>query len=153
MKLVRHSRGAQYVKSSKRPQHSEQAQAVLFVVLLVPALIVLAGLVIDGGRTLTADRAAYNEAAQAARLGANTLSRQTLYDQGPISIQENSYLAETNAINWCNTAEHPCQVNINGNTVLVHIIPYQLPTDLLGIIGISSMTVSANATANPVAGQ
>jgi Flp pilus assembly protein TadG len=62
----------------RRRLHGDRGSVSLLVVLMVPALLMVAGLVLDGGRQLQTRRDAAGAAASAARAGTE-LSEQELY--------------------------------------------------------------------------
>jgi len=65
----------------------DDGQVTIFVVVLMVALLALAGLVLDGGRYFTAQRNARNTAAAAARAGAQGISEDSLRAAGaPVAL-------------------------------------------------------------------
>ncbi len=70
-----------------RRSGSEAGAVTAFVVVVVlVALLPVAGLVFDGGRTIVAKRHAINDAEQAARAGAQTIDIATLRAGGPVRL-------------------------------------------------------------------
>jgi Flp pilus assembly protein TadG len=127
----------------------ESGQVTAFVVVMVTALILCAGLVIDGGLTLAAKIRATDEAQSASRAGAEQINLATYRSSGAIvldssqaTIAAERYLAST--------GDHG-QVAVDGNTVTVTVVAIQ-PTQILGIAGLHSLTVSATATASAFRG-
>ena len=127
----------------------ESGQVTAFVVVMATALILCAGLVIDGGLTLAAKIRATDEAQSASRAGAEQINLATYRSSGAIvldssqaTIAAERYLAST--------GDHG-QVAVNGNTVTVTVVAIQ-PTQILGIVGLHSLTVSATATASAFRG-
>jgi Putative Flp pilus-assembly TadE/G-like len=115
-----------------------------FVVVLFLALLLVAGLVIDGGLTLSARLRAMDEAQAAARAGAQTMSL-TGYRQGaalsldPIraSAAVRAYLASTG---------DDGAVTVAGDEVRVTVHVTQ-PMQLLSLVGLRSLTVSGHGQA------
>jgi Flp pilus assembly protein TadG len=110
--------------------------------------LALAGLVADGGHYLDAKQAAASEAEQAARAGAGSLNISELH-AGTIAVDPAT--AVTAAEDYMTSAGLPGTAWVVGNTVYVQI-SYRMPTQLLGIIGVSSMAVSVTESATDVSG-
>ncbi len=125
-----------------RHRRDEQGSTTGMVVVLGLALMVVAGLVIDGGYTLGARREAMNQAEQAARAGSDALSEGSLrdgtvrVDPGRAAAAANAYLARIGAHG---------QVSVNGDEVTVTVTSRQ-DTVILSIVGIGSLPVEATAT-------
>jgi Flp pilus assembly protein TadG len=120
----------------------------VFVALLAVALFALAGLVLDGGRAVSAQQAAQDEADQAARSGAAALSVSALRSG---TVELDSQAAVANAVAYTVAAGHPGTAMVVGNAVEV-TVHYRVPTDILGMIGIGTLPVSATARAVDVHG-
>ncbi len=128
----------------ERPSERTDAGSLsAFAALLLVALFALSGLVLDGGTALAAHQAAANEAEEAARAGAGALSVDALRT-GALVLDPSAAVAAAEA--FTSSAGHPGTAAVTGGTVTVHV-SYQVPTAVLGIIGISSLTVSASASA------
>lgn len=106
------------------------------------------GLVVDGGTALTAHQAAEVEAEQAARAGAGAVSVDALR-AGYVQIDSAGAIAA--AEQFTVVSGHPGTADVTGGVVTVRIT-YQVPTDVLGIIGIDRFRVSAVASAVDVNG-
>ena len=131
-----------------RGSHDERGAIAAFVVLVMVGLLALLGLVVDGGAALTARQAAHVEAEQAARAGAGALSKDALR-AGLIEIDGPAAVIAAEA--FMAAAGHPGSAAVVGGVVTVWI-NYQVPTTILGIIGIDRLDVSAEATALNVGG-
>jgi Flp pilus assembly protein TadG len=129
-------------------RRDDEGAIVAFVVLIMVALVALLGLVVDGGTALTAQQAAQVEAEQAARAGAGALSVDALRAG---LIQIDGPAAVVAADSFMSAAGHPGSASVAGGVVTVHIA-YQVPTAILGIIGIDRINVSAAAAALDVDG-
>ncbi len=119
-----------------------------FSVVLLLALFVVIGSVVDGGAALSAHQGAVDVAEQAARAGAGALSVGALRS-GSLQLDDQQAIAAAQA--FAATSGHAARVWIAGQTVFVHI-DYRIPTSILGIVGVTSLPVSASASAVDVAG-
>ena len=127
----------------------DDGQVTAFVVVVFSALVVLAGLVIDGGYTLAARRRAINEAQAAARAGAQAVSVESVRaDADEVRVDPDravaaaeAYLAETG---------HRGSVSVGeGNEVRVTV---SIDQPMLILAGLGSLTVTGSGTARNVAG-
>ena len=119
-----------------------------FVVLLLVALFVVMGMVVDGGSALAAHQSAVDEAEQAARAGAGALSVDALRS-GTIQLDPAAAVAAAQAFTV--GAGHPGTATVSAGVVTVSI-SYRVPTSILGIVGIGSLPVSATASAVDLGG-
>jgi hypothetical protein len=127
---------------------SQDGSISAFVVLLLVAVFVLMGLVVDGGSALSAQQAATDEAEQAARAGAGALSVDALRSG---NVQINQQEAVSAAEEFTVAAGHPGTATVSSGTVNVQI-HYRIHTEILGIVGIDTLPVSASASAVDVQG-
>jgi Flp pilus assembly protein TadG len=113
------------------------------VVILLPALVVLAGVAFDAGMLLTARREAYNIASSAARAGANDIEIDSIYKSRPVlsPTAPDTARAEVAA-----QGATPVAVSATERTIEVEV-RQQVDMIFLGIIGIDSRTIEATATA------
>jgi Flp pilus assembly protein TadG len=118
------------------------------VVLMLLALFALLGLVLDGGRAMSAQQAAQDEAEQAARAGAGALSIDALRS-GQVALDQQAAIRSAEA--YTASSGHPGTVTVTNGVVTV-TIDYRLPTTVLGMVGISSLSVAAHASATNVHG-
>ncbi|HEY1989851.1 MAG TPA: pilus assembly protein TadG-related protein [Acidimicrobiales bacterium] len=119
-----------------------------FLAFFAVALFALMGLVLDGGNAMNAQQAAYDEAEQAARAGAGALSVDGLR-AGSIEIDTQAAIAA--AEEYTVSSGHPGTASVTDGKVTVNV-RYRIPTSILGIVGISSLSVSATASAVNVYG-
>jgi Flp pilus assembly protein TadG len=116
--------------------------------ILTLALVVLGGLVYDGGQVLTARRDANNLARQAARAGAQALDETATrldtptLDPAAAEAAALAYLARRHATGTAHA-------DPAGITVTVTAVQ---PTPLLALVGIDSRTVTGTAHARPTQG-
>jgi Flp pilus assembly protein TadG len=115
-----------------------------FVVTFAAALILLAGLVLDGGLVLAAKRRAINEAEAAARAGAQQIAVDVYRSQGRLVLDPararaaaRSYLAATGDAGT---------VSVAGDRVVVTVRVTQ-PMQILGAVGLGPATVSGHGAA------
>jgi Flp pilus assembly protein TadG len=129
-------------------RRTDEGVVAAFVLLLLVALFSLLGLVVDGGTALTAHQAAEVEAEQAARAGAGAISVDALRS-GYVEIDPAAAIAA--AEQFTDIAGHPGTAVVSGGVVTVHV-GYDVPTDILGIVGVDQLRVSAVASAVDVNG-
>jgi Flp pilus assembly protein TadG len=127
----------------------ESGQVTAFVVVFVAALLLMAGLVIDGGLSLAAKVRAIDEAQAAARAGAQSLdlrayrtSNTVVLDPARATAAARAYLAATGDSG---------QVRVAGDQVTVTVSITQ-PMQILGLVGIHSLTVTGSGAATAVRG-
>ena len=128
--------------------HDERGQFLVMAVIFMTMFLALTGLVVDGGSYLNANEAAATEAAQAARAGAAALNPNQLH-AATLGIDTPEAVAA--AENAMTAAGHPGTAWVVGSTVYAHI-SYDQPTQLLSIIGVTSMHVDVTEQATNVAG-
>jgi Flp pilus assembly protein TadG len=128
---------------------NDSGQVTAFVVVMVAALILCAGLIIDGGLTLAAKVRATDEAQSASRAGAEQINLAIYRASGTVVLDPTQ--ATDAAEQYLTTTGDQGQVAVTGNTVTVTVEARQ-PTQILGIAGIHDLTVSATSNANAVRG-
>jgi hypothetical protein len=128
--------------------HDEHGSISVFATVIALALVLVAGLVLDGGRLLAARRQADDIAANAARAGAQAVDESSLRSGGaavdPIAGADAVavYLAATPATG---------AAQIAGDTVTVDV-RLAVPMLLLGLAGVGTTTVAATRQARAVRG-
>ncbi len=133
------------------PAGRDAGSVTVLVAVLGVALLLMLGLVVDGGRQLIAYRRAANVAEQAARAGAGALN--------PAGLRTGSYsldpaAATTAARRYLSAAQPDGQitassVTVTGNTVTVTI---RRTTTFLAAVGITGVTATAGGRAQLVHG-
>ena len=128
----------------QRREHDESGMVTAFVVILTFALLLLAGLVIDGGLTLAAKVQAIDEAQAAARAGAQAINLplfrstgQVVLDPAAATQAAEAYLAKTG-----NTGT----VAVNGDDVVVTVSISQ-PMQILSVAGLGHLAVTGSGSA------
>ena len=127
----------------------EQGTVTAFVVIFTFALILLAGLVVDGGLALAARVQAINEAQAAARAGAQAIDLATYRATGDLVL--NPEQARQAALAYLADTGHDGTVQIVGNEVAVRVRITQ-PMQILGLGGIGQLTVNGHGVARPERG-
>lgn len=127
----------------------ERGQVTAMWAVLALALLVLGGLVFDGGQILNARRDANNLARQAARAGAQQLDETSLRAGTPAL---DPVAAETAARDFlARRSITPTAVAVTATTVTVTVELTQ-PTPLLALVGIDDRTVTSTASARSARG-
>ena len=127
---------------------AEVGSVTVFVVILAPALVMMAGLAFDGGRILSARRQAFDVAQNAAIAGTQAIDvtgvhgGESRLDPGLVAVAVNSYLAEAGA-----TGTH----TMTDETVTV-TVTQTVDMELLDAVGVGPKTVTGTATARIVRG-
>jgi Flp pilus assembly protein TadG len=125
-------------------KRDERGQVTAFVVVFAAALLLFAGLVIDGGLVLAAQRRATNEAEAAARAGAQAVDIPTYRASGEFVLDPTQ--ATTNARAYLAEIGHEGDVSVNGDRVVV-TVRFRQPMQILGIGGIWALTVTGRGEA------
>ena len=127
----------------------ERGSVTAMWAILALALLVLGGLVYDGGQVLTARREANNLARQAARAGAQQLDEDSLRLGDPTL---NPTAAEAAVREFLGRRDvTPTAVSVLDSTVTVSVALVQ-PTPLLALVGIDDRTVTSTASARSARG-
>lgn len=129
------------------PQSAPDAgYATAFVVVIALALMAVIGLAVDGGGAAAAHARAQAAAAEAARAGADEID--LIYFRQTGITRLNSTEASAAASAWLAGAGFTGSVDASSTEVTVTATGDQ-PTQVLGIVGVGSISVSATATATP----
>jgi hypothetical protein len=128
---------------------ADEGRATAFVVVLTVAILALAGLTLDGGLALAAKVKANGEAEAAARAGAQAIDLSAYRNTGTLLLVPAQ--AVTDAQSYLATVGASGTVTVSGDTVTVTITATQ-GTQLLGMVGISSLTVHGTGSAHPQRG-
>jgi len=115
-----------------------------FVVIFTFALLLMAGLVLDGGLTLGAKVQAIDEAQAAARAGAQAIDLPTYRATGVITLDP--ALATADAEKFLAAAGHTGTVSVNGDVVTVKVSITQ-KTQILDIAGIDHLSETGTGSA------
>ena len=116
----------------------------IFLVVIMLALVLMAGFAYDGGALFAARREANNVAAAAARSGANQVDQDSLYQGSPV-LDEGAAEAAAQALVERSDATF---VNADAEGITVEVTVSQSHNMLfLGLIGIDELTVTATSKA------
>ena len=126
--------------------HEEDGMVTAFVVVIMMALVLVAGLVLDGGLALAAKVQAIDDAQAAARAGAQAIDLPTYRATGQITLD--AATATTDAEQSLTTAGQSGTVNVAGDVVTVTVTVTQ-HTQILDLIGVNALheTATGSATA------
>ncbi|GAA1029191.1 MULTISPECIES: TadE/TadG family type IV pilus assembly protein [Amycolatopsis] len=127
----------------------EDGRVTAFVVIMAVAALLFSGLVLDGGLALAAKVRAIGEAQEAARAGAQEIDLTAYRADGTLRLLPQQ--ASAAARNYLAAAGHAGTVSVAGNTVNVSVTITQ-PTQLLGLAGLASITVTGTGQAQPQRG-
>ena len=122
----------------------EAGMVTAFVVIFTLALLLMAGLVLDGGLALAARVRAIDDAQAAARAGAQAIDIPTYRATGQITLDPAQATAD--AEHYLAAAGNTGIVAVNGNQVTVTVTITQ-PTQILDLAGISHFTETGSGTA------
>jgi hypothetical protein len=137
------------VRRVRRSTVDDAGQVSPFVVILVVALVALAGLVLDAGLALSAKVQALDAAQAAARAGAQELDLNSYRTTGQARL--NPVAATNTSQAWLAAADLDGTATATTTEVTVTVYRAQ-QTQLLQLIGVASLNVSATATATAVQG-
>lgn len=121
------------------------------LVLLAGALFALAGLVIDGGRAITARERAGDLAEQAARAGADVLDQAGYRATGVAGIDPEPAVATACRSVAAAEPDASCAAIVGAGGVRV-AVRCRTDTAFLAVVGIARMTTTGSATARPARG-
>ncbi|MCP2243313.1 pilus assembly protein TadG-related protein [Lentzea aerocolonigenes] len=128
---------------------ADDGQVSAFVVTITLALLALAGLGLDGGLALAAKVKANGHAEAAARAGAQALDLAQYRATGQLRLIPAQSAAE--ALDYLGNVGASGTVTVSGDTVAVRVTASQ-PTQLLGLVGVSSVQVHGEGSARPQRG-
>jgi hypothetical protein len=129
-------------------RRSDDGQFLAMTAVFMTMFLALTGLVTDGGHYLDVKQQAASIAEQAARAGAGSLDVSQLHT-GTISVDPT--VAVTAAENQMSLAGQPGTAWVVGDTVYAQISE-RVPTQLLGIIGVGSLSLVVTESATDVSG-
>jgi hypothetical protein len=133
--------------TARRP--GEAGTVTLMVIIFAVAVVLLAGLVFDGGMILVAKRRAINIAEQAARAGAQEVSVASVRRGGPYRLDPPA--ARAAALAYLGQAGYSGSARVRGDRVDVEV-HWSQPTTILRVGGIGTQAGTVNASARSVHG-
>lgn len=125
-----------------------------FVVVIFTALMVLAGLVIDGGTMINARQKLIDDAEQAARLGANQIDMERLRNTGDVVVVWPAAGNEARGYLAGELGYDPARIDVSqggANEVVVQVSD-TVDATLLSLIGLGPFDVTGSAQARPAVG-
>ncbi|WP_156755870.1 pilus assembly protein TadG-related protein [Actinokineospora pegani] len=125
---------------------NDRGSVTAFVTALTAALLVVTGLVLDGGLALAATVRANGQAEAAARAGAQKLDLAGFRATGTLHLVPADAVAAARTYLATEGLTGTATATSGGVTVVVTATH---PTQLLGLVGISSLHVHGEATAQP----
>jgi Flp pilus assembly protein TadG len=118
------------------PLRDREAGAVaVMVAVLAVALLLVVGLVFEGGVAIAAKRRAMNVAEQAARAGAQQLDIGALRANGTFRVDPSKASAAASA--FLGSAGYSGSVSVSGDTVTVSGVSWSSASPVLAAIGVS----------------
>ncbi|MFI0448045.1 pilus assembly protein TadG-related protein [Actinomadura sp. 6N118] len=113
-------------------------------------LIMMFGLVLDGGAKLRAGQQASSVAEEAARAGAGIIDRDRAYAGGRIVVDRTGAIRAASA--YLQSSGHTGTVSATGPHQIRVTVTVGKPTRVLSLVGIGSMRVTRTATADLLSG-
>jgi Putative Flp pilus-assembly TadE/G-like len=127
----------------------EGGSVTVMVAILAIALVLLVGLVYDGGMILTAKRRAINTAEQAARAGAQEVSIASVRAGGPHLLDPPA--AQAAALAYLGQAGYSGAARVRADSIDVDVA-WSQPTVILHLVGIGTPGGTVSASARSVHG-
>ncbi|WP_084965776.1 pilus assembly protein TadG-related protein [Thermoactinospora rubra] len=128
----------------------DRGSITAYAVILIAVLLLFVGLAVDGGAKLRAGWEAMGVAEEAARAGAGQLDREAVYRGGRAIVDRGA--AVRAAQNYLAASGHAGSVSIAGPDSIRVSVTVTKTTWLLSMVGISSVSMTATATADLVTG-
>lgn len=132
-----------------RRLRDDGGQVTAFIVIFTAAVVMFAGLVLDGGLALSAKVRAIDEAQEAARAGAQALDLAAYRRDGAVRLVPGQ--ARALAKRYLAATGDTGTVAVTGDTVTVTVTAHQR-TQLLTVVGLRTLTVTGTGSAHPVRG-
>jgi hypothetical protein len=127
-------------------ERDERGSVTLLVLGLFLSLIVVAGLVFDGGAIIASHREADAEAEGAARAAAQQMSAIALHS-GTVGIDQS--LAQQAVNRYLAPYGHAGIAAVNGNNVTV-TVSYPVSLQILSVVGFNKQTVTGTGSATAI---
>ncbi|MDT0307265.1 hypothetical protein RM780_09850 [Streptomyces sp. DSM 44917] len=133
----------------RRRLWADRGQITAFVVPLMVTLMAMAGLALDGGLALAARVRALGEAQEAARAGAQAIDLAVYRADGTLRLDPAQ--ARRLAVTYLTGAGTQGMVSATEEEVTVTVTAVQ-DTQLLHLVGVDTLTVTASGAAQPQPG-
>jgi uncharacterized membrane protein len=128
----------------------QPGQVLLWVALMLPFFLAIAGLAIDGGELFAARRQAQNVADAAARAGAQQIdvphyrtTSEVILDRAAARYEARQYITDLGGLD--------ATIFVTDQSVTV-IVRRDVPLTFLQLVGLSSISIEARAVAEPMYG-
>jgi hypothetical protein len=121
-----------------------------YAVIFIALVLMFAGLAVDGGAKLSAGWEAVGIAEEAARAGAGQVDRAAVYAGKKFAVDRGA--AVRAAQSYLSTSRHSGTVTIAGPQSIRVVVTVRKPTQLLSMLGISEVSMTATAVADLAAG-
>jgi len=135
-----------------KPNDRDSGAATVFVVTFAVVLLVMAGLVVDGGLAINARQRVADDVEQAARAGSAHINELTLRNAGLVEIDPGP--AQEAARDFLALKDYPADgitVTADANQVVVSA-QIEQKTALLSLVFIDHYTIQAQGQARPAVG-
>lgn len=130
----------------------ERGSVSALVMVLAVALMIVAGLVVDGGNAINARQRVIDDAEHAARVGANQIDEAVLRTTGEVAILGSEASDAATGFLLARGYE-PGEIDVASSADGVSVaVSDTVSTLLLSLVGIGSFTVQGEATARPAVG-
>jgi uncharacterized membrane protein len=129
-----------------RPLSGERGQVLTWIAVFLPALLVVLGLVVDGGLAFAARRDLQGLADAAAHAGAMQIDTTTYAATGQVQLSPDH--ARTAAEEYLSMHAGITSTIVVGPTWVRVTVGKSWPTVFLRLFGVRSVTMSATATAH-----
>ena len=127
----------------QRLRSDERGSITPMFVVFVPALVLIVGLVVDGGGKINANDQAQSIASGATRSAANALASQVVTN-GALVLD--SQLAQQTALDYIAASGMTGTVTVNGDQIIA-TVHTDYATNFISAIGITTLPAEATATA------
>lgn len=128
----------------------ERGSITPYALIFITVLMLFIGLVVDVGNKLRAGWEAVGIAEEAARAGAGQIDRAAAYRGGDLIVDRGAALRAARA--HLSSSGHQGEVAISGPTSVRVTVTVTKATWLLSLVGVSSVSMTAHADADLVAG-
>jgi putative Flp pilus-assembly TadE/G-like protein len=133
--------------------HRERGQVTVFVLGMAMVAVAVVGVAVDGTRAFLARRTLQNAADSAALAGAGELDEARLYGSGGRVVVLDPVSARRLAAEWLARRGLRVEAEIVADRSRVVVaLRDEVATSFLGILGVGSIPVAAQADAEPRAG-
>ena len=124
----------------------ECGSVALYMALIAVGLLMMAGLVVDGGAAIAARARAVDVSEQAARAGADALSQSSLRVGGPGGLTADPGVARAAAVRVLAAADATGDVQVSGATVTVTARVFRRAA-VLSAVGVGDLSQTQTSTA------